>query len=301
MPKLYCIIVTFRRPDGFERVLECAMKQTVPPVEIVVVDNEGSDLVERLVDAKQGGPTTITYIRTGENLGPAGGTAVGMERILEVAGDEDWITRLDDDLDGMDDDIFEELLRFAVEQRSADPAVGAVGAVGSRYDWSTGRLMRIDDSEIEAGPVPVDYVPTNLFPAFNVGVVRTVGVLDRRLFYGSSEVEYGLRLRAAGVRILANPVLWKRLGRQTATTAGAGWRLRQLDWRRYYSLRNQVYVLRNNGHRWTAVKVSITRGLAKPLFNLFVAPLDAWGHLKLNSRAIFDGWRGNMGRTLEPW
>lgn len=300
-PRLFCIIVTFRRAEAFAEVLRMALEQSTPPSQVVVVDNEESDVVERAVAAlkQQGSP--VTYICPGENLGPAGGTAIGMEHILTIANDDDWITRLDDDLEDMDHDIFEELLRFAVEQRGVDERVGAVGAVGSRYDWNSGRLIRITDEEIDAGPVPVDYVPTNVFPAFNVGVVRRVGVLDRNLFYGSSEVEYGLRLRNAGVRILADPVLWKRLGRRTADTSGATWRLRPLNWRRYYSLRNQVYLLRRNGHPWTAAKVSFTRGIAKPLLNLVVSPRAAVAHLRMNSRAVKDGWLENMGRTLEPW
>jgi GT2 family glycosyltransferase len=299
-PRLFCIIVTYRRAEAFQKALNFALTQHRSPDGIVVVDNEESDLIVDLVDRGQQQGTPIQLIQPGDNLGPAGGTAIAMERILLEADDGDWITRIDDDNELEDPDIFGRLFEFALDQHRIDPLVAAVGGVGSRYDWKRGRLVRIDDSEIDAGPVDVDYVPTNLYPAFRVGAVRDVGVFDRKLFYGSSEVEYGLRLRRAGYRLLADPVLWRRLGRRWEHTAGARRTLRPFSWRRYYSLRNQIHILIEYGHPWTAVKVGTVRGLLKPLANVPFSPRLALTHLKWSSRAVFDGWRGRMGRTYDP-
>ncbi len=294
------MIVTFRRPT-VARTLALALAQTRRPDLIVVVDNEGSDDVEHLVTDLTRDGEPVQYVRSPENLGPAGGTALGMRHLLARAADHDWITRLDDDRTEMGPDVFEQLLRFAVEQHTANPRIGAVGAVGARYDWRTGRLRRIPDEEIATAPVPVDYVPTNVYPAYRVSAVRDVGVFDTDLFYGSSELEYGLRLRRAGYELRADPVLWRRLGRQSATTAGPRGRLRPLDWRRYYSLRNQIHVLRMNHRTSTALRVAATRGIGKPIANLPVEPSHALAHLRLNTRAILDGLRGRLGRRLDPW
>lgn len=298
--RLYCLIVTYRRPSQFAVALDFALGQGRRPDLVVVVDNEGSSEVAETVTAAQQRGEPVELIQPGDNLGPAGGTAVAMERILRDASDGDWITRVDDDNEYEDSDVFGRLLEFARTQRNLDPRVGAVGAVGSRYDWKRGRLERISDEEIDAGPVDVDYVPTNVFPAFSVAAVRDVGVFDAALFYGSSEVEYGLRLRRAGYRLLADPALWRRLGRRAATNAGARRTLRPFSWRRYYSLRNQVYLLRASGHRWTAVKVGVVRGVLKPVLNLLFDPRNALVHLRWGSRAVYDGWRGKMGRTHDP-
>lgn len=299
-PRLYCIIVTYKRPQGLADALRFVLAQERPPDLVVVVDNEGSLAVSRQVEAvERRHPGKVVLLRAPENLGPAGGTALGMEHILRVAHDDDWITRSDDDRTEKFE-VYAELLRFAIEQRTADKRVGAVGAVGARFDWRRGRLVRVTDEEIALGPVDVDYVPTGVFPAFNVGAVRDVGVFDVDLFYGSSEVEYGLRLRRAGYRIVANPILWTQLGRQSALTAGPRVTLRPFTWRRYYSLRNQIYLLRRSGHATTAVRVAVVRGLLKPLLNLPRAPRQAWLHLRWNARAVADGWRGRMGRTYDP-
>jgi rhamnosyltransferase len=299
-PRLFCIIVTYRRSEAFRDALDFACTQLRPPDGVVVVDNEGSDLIGEAVAHAHEQGVPVQLIQPGDNLGPAGGTAVAMERILLEADDCDWITRIDDDNEVEDPDIFGQLFRFAVQQRAEDPRVAAVGAVGSRFDWRRGRLVRIDDWEIDAGPVDVDYVPTNLYPAFSVSAIRDVGVFDRELFYGSSEVEYGLRLRRAGYRLVADPVLWRRLGRRWEHTAGPRRTLRPFSWRRYYSLRNQIHILIQYGHPWTAFKVGVVRGFVKPLVNVPFGPRVALTHFKWSSRAVIDGWRGRMGRTYDP-
>jgi glycosyltransferase involved in cell wall biosynthesis len=298
-PAVHCIIVTFRRDPGFRKTLELALSQSRQPARIIVVDNGQSDDVARTVAACS--PSArVDYIRAPENLGPAGGTALAMRSILTEAGDDDWITRLDDDLTEMDSDVFEVLLDFGQRMVANDPATAAVGAVGSRYDRRKNRLIRIDDAEIARGPVPVDYVPTNVFPMYRVRVVRAAGTLDERLFYGFSEVEYGLRLRAAGYSLYACPELWQRLGRRTAATAGPTLTLQEPDWRRYYALRNQIWMLHESGDRYVAFRVGIVRCILKPLASLCLHPHLARRHLGLGVRAFRDGWTGRLGRTIDP-
>lgn len=298
-PRLFCVIVTYRRHFGLARTLDLALGQRLAAARVVVVDNEDSPLVRAIVEERQGA-VPIDYLASGDNRGPAGGTADAMRHIVGLATDLDWITRLDDDLETLEPDIFEQTLQFATSMIHADPMVAAVGAVGARYDWRRGRLVRIDDGEIGTHPIPVDYVPTNVFPAFRVEAVRKIGVLNSALFYGFSEVEYGLRLRRAGRTLYANPVLWARLGRRSAATSGPRAALRPMNWRRYYSLRNQVYVLRRYGHPVVALRVALVRGVAKPALNMVVAPRQAWRHLRLGLRAGRDGWSGRLGRTIEP-
>ena len=77
-------------------------------------------------------------------------------------------------------------------------------------------------------------------------------------------------------------------------------RLDAIRWKRYYSLRNTIYVLRRFGHPVTAARVTLVTGFAKPLANLVVSPRRAVQHLGLNWRASRDGWTNRMGRTVEP-
>jgi hypothetical protein len=84
------------------------------------------------------------------------------------------------------------------------------------------------------------------------------------------------------------------------TVTRPGLRLPELRWRRFYTLRNTIYVLREHGHRAAALRVSLARGLGKPLANLVLNPRAAGRHLALNWRACRDDWSGRMGRVVEP-
>ena len=59
-------------------------------------------------------------------------------------------------------------------------------------------------------------------------------------------------------------------------------------WRRYHSLRNMIVILRRNDHPLTAARITVTRGVLKPLASLPFAPRNAAQHLKLNLSAARD-------------
>ena len=110
-------------------------------------------------------------------------------------------------------------------------------------------------------------------------------------------------LRRAGWSLYAHGDWWRirreRAGR-TDFVMKPSVRIGEPDWRRYYSFRNLIYVLRSGGRSTTAARVILVRGIGKPLANVFVHPRAALGHLRLNLKAARDGWVGRMGRTVEP-
>lgn len=302
MPSLFALIPTYRRPRELADSLARVVKQSRPPDEIVVVDNDASGegargAVERFPDE-----WPVTYVESPENLGFAGGVALGMETILPGAAPDDWIVVLDDDDPLPSDTLFSDLERFAHEMIRKDPRTACVGLVGAKFDWKRGGLIRVPDRDLR-GPVPVDFIGGNHFPIYSVRAIRDVGTFSREIFFGLSEVEHGLRLRRAGYSVYAHGDLWldrraqeERLGLDMRPST----RIAELNWRRYYSLRNSIYILRSHG-RWTsAVRVTAIKGLAKPLANLFTSPTGAAQHLKMNARACYDGWTGRMGRRLDP-
>ena len=90
--RLWAVVVTFRRPEGLKSMLQALGGQTKRPDRLVIVDcgSEASVMeIARNVDAE--------YMDALENLGPAGGVALGMEHVLEHAASEDWLLLLDDD------------------------------------------------------------------------------------------------------------------------------------------------------------------------------------------------------------
>lgn len=297
--RLIGILPTFRRSDVLWSTLSRLRDQSRPLDHLIVVDNEGSAETEAVV-RRIGGPTE--YLAPGENMGFAGGVAAGMRRALEFADDHDWLVLLDDDDPPRFENAIESLSAFARAMRRTDPRTAAVGLSGGWFDWRRGRMRRVPDDEL-AGAVPVDHVAGNSLPFFLAGVVREMGPFSDDIFFGYSELEYGLRLWTSGHTLYAHGDLWlearrsaDRLNHQFKPSA----RLGTLTWRDYYSLRNLIFILRRFGHPGTALRVTIVHGVGKPLVNVPVAPREAFRHLRVNVRAIRDAWTGRMGRRVDP-
>jgi glycosyltransferase involved in cell wall biosynthesis len=266
------------------------------------VDNAASNEARVEVEANAAHAGTVEYLPAQENLGPAGGIALGMKRLLEHAGDEDWVMLLDDDDPPQSVDALSSLERFAHAAVAEDPRTAGVGLAGARFDWGKGRAVRVPDGDL-AGLVTVDYVGGNKLPTYRVGAIRAVGPFRGDLFFGFDDLEFGLRLTNAGFRLYVDGHRWrKRRARKghLGRTDGPPLRLADVGWRRYYSLRNVVWILRSRGRPWTALRLAAVAGAGKPFLHLARSPRQALRHLGLNARAVRDGWRGRMGRTIEP-
>ena len=298
-PQCHGVLVTFRRPEPLVRMLEALAAQTRPLDRLVVVDNAPTaanrEAVARLAPGAE-------YVAAADNLGPAGGLALGMERLLPAAHDVDWIFTLDDDDPPPFPTLFAALLGYARDASARDRSVGAVGADGVRCDRRRGRMVWVPDEALR-GDVDVDVVGGDFFPCYSVAALRAVGPVRADLFFGFEELELGLRLRDAGYRIVLSGALcrsWREATDQLGVTVVPSRALGPLTWRRYYSLRNLVRVLLDHGAPLGALRVSLVVGLAKPLANVGRAPGPALAHLRSNVRALRDAWSGRLGRTVEP-
>jgi GT2 family glycosyltransferase len=222
--------------------------------------------------------------------------------VLEIAGDDDWVVLLDDDDPPRRSDLLECLYDFARTQRAEHPQLAMVGTTGARFDLRRGRAIRLRDEEL-SGVVPVDYVAGGQLPLIRVSALREVGVFDERFFFSFDDLDFGLRLRDHGYRAFVDGSIayWARAraGRLQAdggvprNAAGAA------PWRRYYSLRNLVYLLRVRRHRAAALRVSVA-GLLKTLVIAVLHPRVAAAYLRFAAKAVADGWSGRLGRRVAP-
>lgn len=295
-PRCFVVVPTYHRDDRLRVTLSNILSQTNPPrLEIIVVDNAGQQSCEEICNVfAHNDEASLRYVNAESNLGAAGGTALGMEIVLQEADDSDWIVRCDDDSPNLSKDLLGVLALKAQRLRASDPSVAGLGTSGSLFDYRRCRLLKpLNSSSAEI--IDVDYLATNMYPFFSVGAVRNVGTFRKDLFFGHDEVEFGLRLRRHGYRLCRIDV--PNQERRPSTTS---WRLGSPGWRRYYALRNIVVIAREYCGPFTALRVSVIRGLLKPLLNLFVEPGNAIRHLRLNARAVMDAYLGRMGRTLEP-
>ncbi len=310
--RMFGILVTYRRPQALSDTLDRLQAQTRRPDRILVIDNDGSTDTRDVVQRFAGEGLPAVYVDAGDNLGPAGGFALGMEELLVDASDNDWIFLFDDDDPPFFDDAIENAARFGAQMIATDPTTGAVGISGGRFDTGRGRVSRIGDSEIH-GVVSVDHITGGGLPAYRVAAIRSVGVFRRELFFGFEELEYGLRLTRSGFHLYADGEQWKERKRvkrergllpseevsanRAATTSI---RIEAESWRRYYSLRNLVFILRELGADAAALRVAVGRGMLKPIVNVPANPSLAWRSLRTGVKAARDGWSGRMGRSIEP-
>ncbi|MFV0306219.1 MAG: glycosyltransferase family 2 protein, partial [Desertimonas sp.] len=207
---------------------------------------------------------------------------------------------LDDDDPPQTPEMIAEIEALAEGLVADGSPVGGVGLCGGRFDLARGRLVTVPDAEL-VGAVASSWLGGNQLPCYRIGAVRRVGVFDPRYFINFEELDYGLRMLDHGLVLYAHGPLWRRertrLGRPAELAAGR--RLGEPHWRRYYSVRNLVFLLRAR-HRWRAAIAVTLVNLAKPLANAPRTPGLAIAHLRLNTRALADGWLGRMGRTVPP-
>jgi glycosyltransferase involved in cell wall biosynthesis len=299
---LHGLLITYRRPVELANTLARLTEQTRRLDRLVVVDNHPSGSNRRLVRDQVPADLPTEYVAAQENLGPAGGIALGMRVIDRSAAAHDWIVLVDDDNPPSGRSLLEQLETFAESVHRQDASTGAVGLVGARFDRRAGRLRRVPDAELN-GAVPVDYVGGGQYPLYRVQAIRAIGGVRENLFFGFDDLEYGLRLKAAGFTIYAHGGLWRqerarnqRLELAVRPSTG----LEDPSWRRYYGLRNLIAILRSSGDTMAALRVTLVSGLAKPALNLPRRPRLAMRTLALNTKACLDAWLGRMGRTREP-
>lgn len=295
-PKLWGVIVTFRRPEVLRVMLTRIQEQTMVPDHLLVVDN-GSDPAARRAAEEAG----AEYVDSGDNIGPAGGIALGMERILEQAGENDWLVLFDDDDPPTRSDMLSELWNFATACIAKEDRAGGVGVVGARYDRRRGVFRRVPDKDLR-GAVPVDYIGGGQFPIYSFEAIRACGIFDRDYFFGFDDAEYGLRLRGAGYSLFAHGEVWQQQRAENGRLNLDKSALRTADesssWRRYYAVRNITLIARQYGAPLTPLLVACGSGARATIAQARAKrPLK---DLVLPMRGALHGLLGRVGRTVDP-
>lgn len=300
--KLLGTMVTYRRNAELADTLRLLREQTRPPDVLLVVDNADDPECEDLCLGLANAGEPVHYLAAGGNLGPAGALALGMSWHLDREKGDAWLLSLDDDDPPGRPDVLARLLAFGEAQHALDSQVGAVGLVGARLDRRRGRLVRPADEEL-VGPLDVDYVGGGQFPLYRSAVVRAVGGCDPRYFFGFDDLELGCRIRSAGYRVLVDGehlLEQRRAVGRTGLTVRPSSDWTRPAWRDYYSTRNLVHLLKDQGHPGAALRLALTTGLAKPLLATLRDPRRGLPRARLQLRAAADGWAGRLGDQVTP-
>lgn len=230
--------------NGRQDTLACLRSlehATYPDLSVVVVDNASTDGGPEAVAAEFPG---VRLIRLEENRGFAGGVNVGVAAALEAGADH--VLLLNNDAT-VDSGFLEPLVDAA-----AGPGVGAACAqilqddgeriwyAGAAYDPRRGHQGR--HTGYGSSPIPASVPPYETDRACGGAMlvprpaVEHVGALDESLFAYAEDVDWSMRARGAGLRILVVPASIV-VHRVSGSTGGAS----SPD-SLYYALRNGLVV-----------------------------------------------------------
>lgn len=296
MGQLHAVMVTYRRSETARSTLQTVLStQTRPPDGLtVVVDNGSSGEV-----ASWAAELGVRYVDAGDNLGPAGGWALGLREVLQQASDDDFVLILDDDDPPPFATAIADLLSILTEMRRTDPTIAVTGLTGARFDRRWGIVRRILDEDLD-GWTDVDFIASGQLPIYAISALREVGVFDDRLFFGWEDLEYGLRLRRYCRRLVISAPITMRV-RQMHDRTGLGARASGPGlppWRRYYSTRNLIAVSREHAGPLAPWSALIHSGLISSIRTLVIRRRPHESLMAL--RGALDGALGRTGRRVTP-
>jgi GT2 family glycosyltransferase len=277
LSSLIAVVLTYRRPHGASQVVSDLLgTEGLDPSQVVLVINGEGGLDDSDLEK------SIDVLSLPRNLGPAGGFAHALRYALD-ASPASWIYLCEDDQANNRlpsprlRSLIQEVERF--EREVPGPPVGAVLASGRTVDMRTGRThsLAVGSSgrfqEADYGPwwgalLARKVVSRGLFP-------------DENMFWWAEDLEFWLRVRTAGFRVLVDLV-----GHKAARNKGSSGE----PWCGYYMARNQFYLRQRHGNfRWTILHV------LKTVRRFQLAPSRA--HRVAIARGFADGLRGRTGKN----
>ncbi len=252
-PRVEVVILNWNGKDDTLHCLNSVDKLRYPNFHVTVVDN-GS--VDGSVEAVRATDPSVTVLANKENLGYSGGNNVGIRYALEQGAEYIWLLNNDA---FVEPDALDALIRAAEENPSAGvlgpkvlcyPETHLLFSAGETFSlWFNRRTINVgkaDDGK-EFAQRDVDYVVGCAILVSNE-FVKSVGMLDETFFAYFEEVDWCLRGRRSGHRILFVPraVVYHK------GEASTGKGLNPIT--AYYRTRNWMYFMRKHAsaYHWVA-------------------------------------------------
>ncbi len=267
--QVLAIVLTFHAPASLQRCLTAIGGQTRRPDGVLVVDN-GEPPRATLAGLPDSLTGRAQLLPTGENLGPAGGHALGLQTFHRLEQyTHAWV---------MDDDCVPQPAGLAELVRHA-------GNLGNGHvvfpSWVDGRTGAATNYPGWCGLL------------IDRSAVGAAGLPRAEFFWWAEDTEYlQHRMPRSGVQVSRAPaavVIHEPVRR------AAGRR----PWMIYYEARNSIYYRLYVQRRWPIGPLKLLRALGAILLSaLREAPRSE--RLLMFGRGVVDGLLARLGRRIEP-
>lgn len=220
-PKLAAIVLNYQTPADTAIAVASLMASDRPPDHLIVVDNDAGPECQKALERWR---DRITYVRTGANLGFAGGMNVGIRRALDEGAGLVLLVNSDmvvpPDCIGRLEAVTQGGAGIAGPLVLSRSVPDIIGSEGIDYNATTGRMRHrgvgktADTALRTRQPIDVDAVSGCLI-LITRGVLDRIGLLDERYFFSFEEIDFCLRASAAGFRtqLAADAVAYHEGGR----------------------------------------------------------------------------------------
>lgn len=208
--RVFALVLCHNGRDLTLACLESLLQQRYAPMEVLVIDNASQDGTPEAVRAAY---PDLGLIRTGANLGYAGGNNVGIREALQRGAEAVFLVNNDTLLDP-------DCVARLVNSLEADPQIGVIGpmvytwdrgrvisSAGGAIDWWHADAINVGMGEADRGQYkarPVDFINgCGLMIARKA--IKRVGLLDERYFMYWEEADWCVRVRRAGFSVHFEP------------------------------------------------------------------------------------------------
>jgi len=225
-PRVSVIVLNWNGAEDTAECLESLRKTTCPDCEVVVVDNASAGDDVRVLKERFG--DFIQTIENETNRGVSEGFNAGIGHVLQTSAPE-YVVVMNNDL-VLGPECLSELVRAA----EADERIGIVGpkiyfsdyhgrkdviwSAGGRVRWWGIKVHRQigegrDDSPEYQKERDVDWI-SGCVLMFRGSLVERIGLLNPWYFVGYEDIEYCLKARRHGFRVVYVPsaVAWHKVG-----------------------------------------------------------------------------------------
>ncbi|HUV03877.1 MAG TPA: glycosyltransferase family 2 protein [Armatimonadota bacterium] len=243
-PLVGVLIVTRNRKADVLECVEAVMRSSYRHRAVYVVDNASTDGSSQAIAEQY---PDVRVIRSGENLGFAGGNNLGMAGMLDDGVDAVFLINDDavvaqDGLEKLVDGLRDSTVAVVSPKVLLHGEPGVIWSAGGRVDPRTGVSVQRHYGEADRGQADevaeIDYA-IGCAMLVSADVIRRVGLMDSRYFMYYEEADWCRRIRHADYRIMYVPQsrVWHKVIR-----GGDG-----RNHAAYYFCRNRLLYLRSAG------------------------------------------------------